>query len=267
MKNEEAPEKRQSWKTETLSAGIIVSAILLCILLSYFGFLENQKAVQSAAQQTATQVAARAGQASSAVENAAQALKQDSSQLSDPLLVLVNDWTPLPEDWRITPRMIGDEQVDLRMYDDLIAMFDAAAKEEVWFWVASGYRSVEQQDAVLDRAVKENMDRGMTEEDARKEALRTIARPGYSEHHTGLAVDLNDVSDNFEETEAYHWLSEHAADYGFVQRYKKDKVDITGIDNESWHYRYVGKKHAKEMERLNMCLEEYVQYLKKQGVK
>lgn len=267
MKNEEAPEKKQPWKTETLSAGIIVSAILLCILLSYFGFLENQKAARTAAQQTAAQVAVQAGQASSAAESTAQVLEPDSVQLSDPLLVLVNDWTPLPEDWQVTPRMIDDEQVDLRMYDDLTAMFDAAAKEEVWFWVASGYRSVEQQEVVLDRAVKENMDQGMTEENAREEALRTIARPGYSEHHTGLAVDLNDVSDDFEETEAYQWLSQHAADYGFVQRYKKEKVSVTGIDNESWHYRYVGKKHAKEMERLDMCLEEYVEYLKKQGVR
>lgn len=266
MKNEETPEESRPQKTEALSACIIISAVLLCILLSYFGFLENQKAVRSAAQQTAVQAAAQAGQASSAAESAVRAVEPDT-QLSDPLLVLVNDWTPLPEDWQVTPRMIDDEQVDLRMYDALTAMFDAAAKEEVWFWVASGYRSVEQQEVILDRAVKENMDQGMTEEDAREEALRTIARPGYSEHHTGLAVDLNDVSDNFEETEAYRWLSQHAADYGFVQRYKKEKVSITGIDNESWHYRYVGKKHAKEMERLDMCLEEYVEYLKRQGVK
>lgn len=267
MKNEETPGKNRPWKTETLSAGIIVSSVLLCILLSYFGFLENREAVRSAAQQTAAQVAAQAGQASSAAESAERAVEPEPSQLSDPLLVLVNDWTPLPEDWQVTPRMIDDEQVDLRIYDDLTAMFDAAAEEEVWFWVASGYRSVEQQEVILDRAVKENMDLGMTEEDGREEALRTIARPGYSEHHTGLAVDLNDVSDDFEETEAYRWLSLHAADYGFVQRYKKDKVEITGIDNESWHYRYVGKRHAKEMEKLDMCLEEYVEYLKKRGVK
>lgn len=254
--------------TEPLAAGIIVLAVLLCMFLSFLGFLENREALKTAAKDAA-QAAAQVQRppAASAKYNSAEDPFQNYRQLSDPLLVLVNEEVPLPEDWTVTPRMIDDEQVDLRMYSDLSAMFEAAAKDEVWFWTASGYRSVEEQEAVLDRAVKENMDAGMTEQDSLTEALRTIAKPGYSEHHTGLAVDLNDVSDDFEKTEAYRWLSQHAADYGFVQRYQADKVEITGIDNESWHYRYVGKKHAKEMEKLGLCLEEYVLYLKKQGAR
>ncbi len=265
LRKERISEKSEKQK-DKLAAGIIITAVLLCILLSFFGFLENREAVEAAAR-TAAQAAAQAGKTPSASESESKGEKADGAQLSDPLLVLVNDWTPLPEDWRVTPRMIDDEQVDLRMYEDLTAMFSAAAEDNVWFWVASGYRSVEEQEVILDRAVRENRERGMSGAEAEREALKTIARPGYSEHHTGLAVDLNDVSDNFEETEAYRWLSRHAAEYGFVQRYQKDKVTITGIDNESWHYRYVGKKHAKEMDRLDLCLEEYVMYLKKQGVK
>ncbi len=248
-------------KTDKLSVGIIFTSVLLCILLSFLGYLENRRNLREAAERAA-QTAASAG------ERGALQSGPDGSgvaQLSDPLLVLVNDQNPLPEDWKVTPRMVNDEQVDLRMYDDLMAMFDAAAKDNIWFWVASGYRSVEDQEIILDRAVAENIELGMTEERAREEALRTIARPGYSEHHTGLAVDLNDVSDGFEETEAYRWLSEHGAEYGFVQRYKKDKAAVTGIDNESWHYRYVGRENAREMERLDMCLEEYVMYRKKGG--
>ena len=101
---------------------------------------------------------------------------------------------------------------------------------------------------------------------AEETALRTIAKPGHSEHHTGLAVDLNDVSDDFEETQAYRWLQAHAAEYGFIQRYRTDKSHITGIDNESWHYRYVGREHALAMERLDLCLEEYVAYLRERGM-
>ncbi len=188
-------------------------------------------------------------------------------QLSDPLLVLVNDAAPLPEDWQVTPAFIGDETVDQRCYSDLDAMFQAAQEENVWLWVASGYRSVEDQEEVLQREITLHMSQdGMTREEAQETSLKTIARPGYSEHHTGLAVDLNDVSDNFEATEEYKWLKAHAPEYGFVQRYRSDKVDKTGIDNESWHYRYVGREHAQEMERLDMCLEEYVEYLKGQGV-
>ena len=97
--------------------------------------------------------------------------------------------------------------------------------------------------------------------------MRTIAQPGCSEHHTGLAIDLNEVSDAFEKTKAYAWLQEHSADYGFIERYQAEKASITGIDKESWHYRYVGRKHAGEMKRLGLCLEEYVVYLQKQGVR
>ncbi len=188
----------------------------------------------------------------------------DGGQLDDPLLVLVNDVTPLPDNWQVTPAMIGDETVDQRAYADLDAMFQAAGEENVWLWVASGYRSVAEQEEVLSQEISLHMSEGMTEDQARELSLRTIARPGYSEHHTGLAVDINDVSDNFESTTEYKWLSQHAAEYGFVQRYRSDKVEKTGIDTESWHYRYVGREHAQEMERLDMCLEEYVEYLKSQ---
>ena len=99
-------------------------------------------------------------------------------------------------------------------------------------------------------------------EKAYEDARITIQAPGYSEHHTGLAVDFNDVEDDFRETEAYTWLQEHAAEYGFVERYPKGKESITGIDYEPWHYRYVGKEHAQRMNELNMCLEEYVAFLK-----
>lgn len=187
-------------------------------------------------------------------------------QLSDPLLVLVNDNVPLPDRWQVTPAFVGDEVVDQRCYSDLDAMIQAAQADNIWLWVASGYRSVEDQEDVLQREIALHMtEDGMTQEEARDVSLKTIARPGFSEHHTGLVVDLNDVSNGFESTEEYKWLKQHAAEYGFVQRYRSDKVDKTGIDNESWHYRYVGRTHAQEMERLDMCLEEYVEYLKSQG--
>lgn len=187
-------------------------------------------------------------------------------QLSDPLLVLVNDNVPLPDRWQVTPAFVGDEVVDQRCYSDLDAMIQAAQADNIWLWVASGYRSVEDQEDVLQREIALHMtEDGMTQEEARDVSLKTIARPGFSEHHTGLVVDLNDVSNGFESTEEYKWLKQHAAEYGFVQRYRSDKVDKTGIDNESWHYRYVGRTHAQEMERLDMCLEEYVEYLKGQG--
>lgn len=242
------------WSSELMSLLIIALAFLLCFAVGVLGRLEDRAHVVEAAHaaaQTAAQVQPMA----------------PYEQLSDPLLVLVNDRAPLPEDWSITPYLVDDEIVDLRMAQAYTAMEEAAAKENVWFWVASGYRSVEEQQKVLEREIEKYEARGMTREEGEKEALRTIARPGCSEHHTGLAIDLNEVSDAFEKTKAYAWLREHSADYGFIERYQAEKVAITGIDKESWHYRYVGRRHAKEMKRLGLCLEEYVVYLQKQGVR
>lgn len=241
-------------KRKISSVIVIAAAIAFVAVLKCFNSSGDISAQQTATSATAFR---------SVSEYLTPPLK--SQKAEDPLLVLVNDSNPLPVDWRVTPRMVDDETVDIRIYEDLIAMFNAAAEDEIWFWVASGYRSVEQQEEILSRAVQDNKANGMSESSAREEALRTIAQPGRSEHHTGLAIDLNDVSDDFEETEAYRWLCENAADYGFIQRYEKDKVEITGIDNESWHYRYVGKKHATAMKQLDMCLEEYVEYLKNQA--
>lgn len=249
------------------AAGLIIAAAIACLAAVMLVLWNAGKNLGgSAAQPVGGVPISRA--ASELTANAGSVLAgEDYVQLSDPFLVLVNDSVPLPDNWQVTPAFIGDETVDNRIYSQLRAMFDAAAEDNIWLWVASGYRSVEEQEGVLDREIREHMENdGMSEEDAREFSLRTIARPGHSEHHTGLTVDLNDVSDNFEDTEAYKWLDENAAGYGFVQRYRSDKVDITGIENESWHYRYVGVEHAQEMQRLDMCLEEYVEYLKDQGV-
>ncbi len=249
--------KKESQTTGPVAAAIIVLALLLSMAVSALGSWEAQEAAKDAAQQ-AVEAAAQAG---------AQGPFAHYRQLSDPLLVLVNDLAPLPGSWQVTPRMVDDEVVDIRMYEDYTAMCAQAAREDVWFWVASGYRSVDEQKEVLARAVEANKKAGMPEKEAKEDALRTIARPGYSEHHTGLAIDLNDVSDSFESSKAYAWLQKHSAEYGFVQRYREEKSHITGIDKESWHYRYVGRAHAAEMERLGLCLEEYVVYLQKQGIR
>ena len=95
--------------------------------------------------------------------------------------------------------------------------------------------------------------------------FKIINKPGTSEHNLGLAVDFNYVNLDFENTKAFTWLKENAEDYGFILRYRKDKEDITKVEYEPWHWRYVGKEHAKKINELDMCLEEYIDYLKSGG--
>lgn len=89
------------------------------------------------------------------------------------------------------------------------------------------------------------------------------ARPGHSEHQTGLSIDistLNSTMDSFEDTLEFTWLQEHAHEYGFILRYPKNKEFITGYNYESWHYRYVGEAKAKEIKNLGITFDEYYAY-------
>lgn len=124
--------------------------------------------------------------------------------------------------------------------------------------VISGHRTVEYQQMLYDRELEK------TGNDSSDE----VARPGESEHHTGLVVDLavmleNDTSKFFDGEGDYGWVNENCHKYGFVIRYPDEKKDITKIIPEPWHYRYVGNVHAKVMTDNNLCLEEYIDFLKK----
>ncbi len=86
--------------------------------------------------------------------------------------------------------------------------------------------------------------------------------PGYSEHNQGLAIDVGSTLMKMEHAPEGKWMAEHAWDYGFILRYPKGKSDITGIEYEPWHFRYVGLPHSVIMKENNFVLEEYIQYLK-----
>jgi D-alanyl-D-alanine carboxypeptidase len=88
------------------------------------------------------------------------------------------------------------------------------------------------------------------------------AKAGYSEHQTGFSLDINMDNINFKKTLEYNWLSKNAYKYGFILRYPKNKENITGYTFEPWHFRYVGKKHAKYIYMQGLTLEEYIKELK-----
>ncbi|MGN0631272.1 MAG: D-alanyl-D-alanine carboxypeptidase family protein [Ruminococcus sp.] len=125
----------------------------------------------------------------------------------------------------------------------------AAAEDDMNIYLASGYRSYETQGEIYDGYVV------MYGEDL---ADTFSARPGFSEHQSGLAIDVNSIDDSFAETPEAEWLAKNCMDYGFIIRYAKDKVGITGYKYEPWHIRYVGKELADELTKLGLTLEEYL---------
>lgn len=186
-------------------------------------------------------------------------------------LLLVNAENPLPEDYDYTGNLTEIDQkyingslkqIDKNIYPYMQAMIEAAWADGVKLYVWSPYRSYDTQNMLFQKQVQRCIDRGIPESEAEAEAATVVARPGTSEHHTGLAADFNMASDEFENTAMYEWMQAHAAEYGFIMRYPADKTDITGVIYESWHYRFVGINTAQQIKSLGMCLEEYVDYIK-----
>jgi len=132
-------------------------------------------------------------------------------------------------------------------------LFKKAKKEKINLYAVSGYRSYKRQNEIF----KENFKK------QGESANKYSARAGQSEHQTGLAIDVGCddeeilLSEEFESTKEYKWLSENVHKYGFIIRYQKGKEEITGYSFEPWHLRYVGEKIAEELYLNNICLEEY----------
>ena len=190
--------------------------------------------------------------------------QQPEKEITDWRLTLANYETLLPENFTVKVENIDKtRQFDARAIGELNDMMNQMKKDGITnIWIQSAYRSVARQKELYDASVKKYLQEGKTQEEAEKLTNEYINKPGSSDHNLGLAVDFNKVDNGFEKLDGFKWLQKNAENYGFVLRYPKDKEDITKIAYESWHWRYVGVEHAKKMNELNMCLEEYIQYLK-----
>lgn len=124
----------------------------------------------------------------------------------------------------------------------------AAANENLTIWNASGFRSYELQESLYTR---------YSNRDGKEAADRYSARPGHSEHQSGLAIDLNDITSAFADTAEGKWIAENCWKYGFILRYPMGKEAQTGYMYEPWHIRYVGVAAAEKIHNSGLCLEEY----------
>ena len=162
-------------------------------------------------------------------------------QGSEENLVVVADVLPEPQSFGVKDRTV---QVQKEAADAMTAMFnafyDATSKDDIV--IQEGYRSGERQQELYD-------------------AGRTKLQDGYSEHQTGLGINLTLSGAQYDGTGDYSWINEHCTEYGFILRYPENKTSVTQIDYEPEHYRYVGKPHAQYIMQSNICLEEYIALL------
>lgn len=178
------------------------------------------------------------------------------------LLKLVNSDNPVPDnlDLKFVELKNGEKVTDT-IYPDLQKMFDDMREVGLYPSVDSGYRSKEFQQELFNEGVERRILDGKSVEEAKEDTAKSIAVPGTSEHQLGLAVDIN--SEHGDNKDIYDWLKKNAYKYGFILRYPYGKTNITGIFYEPWHYRYVGKKHSKEIYNRGITLEEYLKGFEK----
>ncbi len=179
--------------------------------------------------------------------------------------MLVNKFNSLPDNYEVAnikkfsaTYAYGDVSAEETCYNAFIEMAKAAKKDGITLILTSGYRSHESQ---------VNTYNDFESKKGTEYADSYAARPGFSEHETGLALDIltyGGITDTFKTTETYAWLHEHAKEYGFIERYLEGKEYITGYAAEAWHYRYLGVELATKVYNEGITYDEYyAYYLKK----
>ncbi|MFG1733059.1 D-alanyl-D-alanine carboxypeptidase family protein [Paenibacillus sp. 843] len=196
--------------------------------------------------------------------SAKQTIRVTKEQVTRGNLVLVNKDHPLD------PEAVPKDIVTLFEHNDLMYgyvvldntirlsrsvaenfgdMIEAAGQDGVnHFMISSGYRDESEQEQLY-----------------REKGSDYALPPGYSEHNLGLSMDIGSTQQSIDRSPEGKWLKEHAWAHGFILRYPQDKTEITGIQYEPWHFRYVGQPHSMIMKELNLTLEEYLDYLKEQS--
>lgn len=252
--------------------------VMLCVAAGGVSFLLTRRAVvpsASAASAISMPAQSIADPTVSSAENTAApanalGLTADEARamLADPLMVLVNHTSKMPDDYTFDTKECGsatavNKTLQTVACDAFLEMQKAAAADGVTVWMQSGYRSVKYQTSLYERKTKYYLDKGYDNATAREKAAAVVNPPGYSEHNCGLAADLNSpehtgLDEGFEKTAAFRWLCEHAGDYGFILRYPKDAEDKTEIIYEPWHWRYVGPENAAKINASGLCFEDYI---------
>jgi len=157
--------------------------------------------------------------------------------------------------------MKGIMRCDERIIDDLLNMIQQAKEDGVTLQICSPYRDLEYQKVLFNNKINKYMKKGLSYMEAYQLASQAVTVPNASEHQLGLALDI--VSDTyiildegFADTDAGKWLAENSYRFGFILRYPKGKEDITCIEYEPWHFRYVGVEAATVITERGMTLEE-----------
>lgn len=234
----------------------LVAAFLLCIMLTSCANKTTQEATST--EETHAPAYTTLQLTESALHTGSLILVNAAHRYDDAQAVLTSVWEGKTDRYFIKATDMVIDPVALSALNEWMdAAFANSGVTDVN--IISSFRSEAEQQSLYDNALQSK---------GQAYADNFFMRPGYSEHHTGLALDLSlydtetGLSADFPGSASQQWAAEHACDFGFIQRYPVSKSSITGIDFESWHYRYVGIPHACYIYQNQLCLEEYIELLR-----
>ncbi|OTP12075.1 hypothetical protein A5844_000290 [Enterococcus sp. 10A9_DIV0425] len=254
---------------------IMLAAMGYLVVTENNSYAKDQTVSQTKQQKKTTMSEVKA----ESVNNSSEKTKSDlpDVQVDDWNLVLVGPTHKLTKEIDETNQLVSLDNgylIDKRIKPEYEEFAQAAQAAGFPLVMVSAYRSVASQEEVFAQNVQQVMaSQGVTQEEATNITKQTITEPGYSEHHTGLAIDVVDQNwyNNYPTTvldasygnePGAKWIAENAANYGFIVRYLKGREDVTNITYEPWHLRYVGKENAMYMVKHGLTLEEYLDQLK-----
>lgn len=257
--------RRQKKRLVNFLAGVLCTLCLGMVIGTVYAGNLNRSAPAAELESADVSKEEEVQPVNEADEEPGEEEKQPEEDLPDDWnLILVNRTHPLPDDFEVELKSIGNgHQIDARAYDDYKEMMDAARKDGISIYVTSSYRSMDKQISLHEAKIEEGVMMDYSYAEAKERAAEVVAVPGTSEHQAGLALDLvsseyRRLNEKQEQTKGFQWLKEHCYDYGFILRYPNGKTEITGIIYEPWHFRYVGKKAAREIRVSGQTLEEYL---------
>lgn len=262
----EARERKQPDQFWIVKVLIVIALVLAVIIL-----VAERIGEAKPAQTEPTETTGETQQTEATQPDTVEIRRMTYAEMAMGNLVLVNGGHSF-EPASVVTETLHDKAADTYYVKDLELSVQAHLIEPLNAWltefynntgindtlVVAGHRTEEYQQGLYDRALENH---------GQEYADNYIALPGHSEHHTGLAIDFDTYTNEgilggFDGEGEFQQIVDEAWKYGFVQRYPTDKSDITGINYEAWHFRYVGLPHSGIMAEKNLCLEEYIEYLK-----
>ncbi len=258
----EDPKAMKMWVRLRRSSGIflilvIVFAVVI-LTVNYYKTKQQAEILQATTEEQSSDGTVNLGSDEAVTYDKETGLAVYSNDFN---LKVISPSEPADETFTVSTTNIGGVEVDSRISDALSLMLSDASEDNVSFNLVSGYISYEDQQKLFDDEVARLEKAGTSHLMSEFTAGLNVSKPGESDAQTGLSIVVSDKKDTFTKTSQYNWLTNNAANYGFIFRYPENDSDYTGHEADLTVLRYVGRDNAIKMRQLDMCLEEYINYI------